>query len=698
MEPASTSDGAEAPALPVYSVNVLQVVRDAQSIHGLKHSDYQRYRQYCSRRLRRIYKGVKFLHGRGRYQKKKLEPENVKEERHIHIPLVQAERAWAHAMELKNQARHYRLSSGVAHVEQEMEPQKRHHLISLLSKAAAHAAELVRLASQRCDARTQLEAEAYSSWMAGSMLLEKESDWEQALARFVRARRLFEELAKVGSYDQQGVCKHFLDQVEPTIRFCQYQISRRGGAAPDPSELLDLRRAAWRRMALGCTDAKRNSGGCAALWRCPLCSALSGAGVGDQLQSKLASLAAVAQAQRAASTSEMTWGGESYPVRDERVRVALHAAQELQSELDSGMEVEGGAEAEDGGASDADARVGLFDRTVNAYTEARAAIRSALQLGTGGADSESVRSELASLDRAVAALTLQLTIRRNLFLAGNAAERLARGQRRALKAGQKAAGQKAKGGERSAKPEDVVRLYETLAANVADLNEVAAEVGGAQGEALMDACSAQLAHFAAARCLYLAHSYLGAGKPREALALFRRAQASAGLILRPGETCTAAEERVREATARHAESSAPDAEAAGQLRQLEAAAGAWALVAAGELAAEAARAQEGVQAGVAGISLGGEAVPGRKRKAAAYLEDSPQEWEPFVEFAGKAVTARIARLPPLPSSVPVRPIVLDAALAHIQLPSLAAHLPKQAAAGSGLVSGVGRLFGWGGGS
>jgi hypothetical protein len=35
----------------------------------------------------------------------------------------------------------------------------------------------------------QLEAEAYSLWMAGSVLLEKESDWEGALARFLRARR-----------------------------------------------------------------------------------------------------------------------------------------------------------------------------------------------------------------------------------------------------------------------------------------------------------------------------------------------------------------------------------------------------------------------------------------------------------------------------------------------------------------------------
>ena len=54
--------------------------------------------------------------------------------------------------------------------------------------AQVHAAELLRLANERCDARTCLEADAYASWMGGNVLLEKESDWEGALGRFLRAR------------------------------------------------------------------------------------------------------------------------------------------------------------------------------------------------------------------------------------------------------------------------------------------------------------------------------------------------------------------------------------------------------------------------------------------------------------------------------------------------------------------------------
>lgn len=145
---------------------------------------------------------------------------------HLHIPLVQAERAWAYAMDLKGQLEDAPAAAAP----------KRQHLVRRLSKAARHAGELVALASARCDARTQvgpgggaghsargrgcrqearvvlwgsppppaaragsppslpllqpvqLEAEAYSLWMAGSVLLEKESDWEGALARFLRAQ------------------------------------------------------------------------------------------------------------------------------------------------------------------------------------------------------------------------------------------------------------------------------------------------------------------------------------------------------------------------------------------------------------------------------------------------------------------------------------------------------------------------------
>ena len=63
------------------SLKVLSLIKDAQQKHGLRHSDYQRYRGYCSRRLRRIRKAVGLVQGEKRkFNKKDVTEEVLKEE------------------------------------------------------------------------------------------------------------------------------------------------------------------------------------------------------------------------------------------------------------------------------------------------------------------------------------------------------------------------------------------------------------------------------------------------------------------------------------------------------------------------------------------------------------------------------------------------------------------------------------------
>jgi hypothetical protein len=545
-------------------------------------------------------------------------------------------------------------------IEQGVEGASRGHLVRRLTKAAAHARELAALAAARCDARSSLEAEAYSAWMAGTLLLERESDWEGAAAAFRRAHDLLEGLLAAGGLEQRATCRHFLDQVEPAVRFCEYQLGRRRGGAPDAAAVL------------------RAAPGPAA----------------DVLASKLAALAAEATAAQAAATSALEWGGETLPVRDERCRVALAAAQELEAGLGGAEGAEGAepmdadAEGAGAGAADVEARVGLFDRTINAYSEARAAVRAAAQLGAQGADAEAQRAELASLGRALHAIELQHTIARNLFLADAAAARLARAQRRALVPGAAGRARDGKDG-RPARPDDVARLFDTLAANATELNELAAEVGGAKGEALMDSCAARVAHFRAARCLYVAHVYLASGQAAQAAALFGRAA-----------------ERAAQAAARYGECAAPDARGAAHVAAAAQQAAAFRAVAAAELRAGQLREAAAAAAGVDGLELGGAAAAPSAAAAAAVggkrgrdeggvLSESLGEWAAFA--GADCPVPRICRIPPPPAMMPVRPIVLDTALMAIEPPSVAHRAPKRAApaAGPAAAGMVGRLFGWG---
>ena len=74
--------------------------------HGLRHGDFQRYRGYCSRRVKRLRKTLNLPQGDRRHYKKRnvtlanLEKPNS-DERFLHIPLMLAERTWSYAMQLR---------------------------------------------------------------------------------------------------------------------------------------------------------------------------------------------------------------------------------------------------------------------------------------------------------------------------------------------------------------------------------------------------------------------------------------------------------------------------------------------------------------------------------------------------------------------------------------------------------------------
>ncbi|XP_013142982.1 PREDICTED: signal recognition particle subunit SRP68 [Papilio polytes] len=145
----------ESKAVKFLSLEIFRVTKDAQQQHGLRHGDYQRYRGYCSRRLRRMRKVLKIPQGdRRHYRRRDVTAAHLNassaENRLLCVPLLQAERAWAHAMQLRQEAN--------------TEPRKKFHLVSRLKKASGHAQTLLQLCeSGACDARTQLEARAYAA-------------------------------------------------------------------------------------------------------------------------------------------------------------------------------------------------------------------------------------------------------------------------------------------------------------------------------------------------------------------------------------------------------------------------------------------------------------------------------------------------------------------------------------------------------
>ncbi|GLT83857.1 hypothetical protein SLE2022_021250 [Rubroshorea leprosula] len=149
-----------------FSINVLQLLKSAQMQHGLRHGDYTRYRS-------------------------------------LHVVLYMAERAWSHAMEKRQ------LPDGP-------NARQRIYLIGRLRKAVKWANLFSYLCAIKGDSRTSLEAEAYASYMKGSLLFEQDQNWDTTLMHFKSAKAVYEELGKYGDVENQALCRERVEELEPT--------------------------------------------------------------------------------------------------------------------------------------------------------------------------------------------------------------------------------------------------------------------------------------------------------------------------------------------------------------------------------------------------------------------------------------------------------------------------------------------------
>ncbi|MCD7457366.1 hypothetical protein HAX54_034963 [Datura stramonium] len=454
---------------PKFSVNVLQLLKSAQMQHGLRFGDYARYRRYCTARLRRLYKSLKFTHGRLKYTKRPISVTMVTEVRFLHLVLYTAERAWSHAMEKKT------LPDGP-------NARQRSYLIGRLRKAVKWASLFQELCSVKGDSRTSLEAEAYAAYMKGSLLFEQDQNWDVALKCFKSARAVYEELGKYGDLENQVLCRERVEELEPSIRYCLHKI---GESNLQTSELVSI-------------------------------GEMEGPAL-DLFKAKLEAAMAEARSQQAASMTEFHWLGNRFPISNAKTRVSILKAQELEKDIH-------------GSAADslpAEKKLVLYDKIFAAYHEARSCIRNDL---VTAANSETVKDELSGLDKAIGAILGQRTIERNQLLVKIAKSKL-----------NKVRDEK---NEKVTKPEELVRLYDLLLQNTADLSDLVSSGRDRKMEevALAEECELKSMVFRAERCFYLAKSYSSAGKRTEAYALYSRARSLADASLMKLQSANAADQ------------------------------------------------------------------------------------------------------------------------------------------------------------
>ncbi|KAL3877845.1 hypothetical protein ACJMK2_035489 [Sinanodonta woodiana] len=429
-----------------FTVGILQITKEAQQQHGLRHGDHQRYRSYCSRRIRRIRKSLHFpLGDKRRVTPKKITVEILKDVRYLHLILFEAERAWGFAMQLKTEAN--------------TEPRKKFHMISRLRKAAQHASELHNLCeSDRCDAQTKLESQAYLAFIKGSVAFELEN-WKIAIESYSNAKTIYEKLASAFTEDLQSLYLQRVSEIEPNIRYCAYNIG-------DESAIKDL------------IKMRRKAGG-------------------DQLSSQIDSLLSQTREKQAATLSEVTWRGRTVPVKNEQVRLFLLNVQESPKEIEK--------------AQGLDNKISIYESLLKQCIDAQQALRDTLQDDQGfkaairGLPVEGKVSNQHYLHSYLTYIKLTKTVDRNLLLIDSLKNFLP--------------GKQMEDGHKITKPQDLVRLYDIIIQNLGEVPNIS---GLEDDTVLEEEMGTRSLGFKAFRCVYIAQSYAAAKKWREAIGLYDR--------------------------------------------------------------------------------------------------------------------------------------------------------------------------------
>ncbi len=451
-------DGEEVAPSPKFSLRILEVVKAAQNQNGLRGAaNYQRYRQYCTRRLHRLRrcKDVRFMYapksGRG-FNGKKITPEIVDQDRYLFVPLFAAERAWSYSLELK------------ANSDAAEEPRKYFHMKRRLAKAAKLSSELLDLCAKCGDERTHLEAQAYSSWMNGNYALTSE-DWEEALQKFSVAQRIYTELSKVGSLSQKDLFSERVEEIDPPMRFCKFNIGLgQGMTKKEHASLLEMR--------LGTTGA---------------------------LQRQIDSVLAEARKQQATSMDSISWLGTQVPLRGAALRQAIIKSHD--SVFNYKQATEDNSEKQDE----------LFTELLNAFDDAMTTLRADMTRikDKGEHNKETLARELSLVRAYIKFAKLKHVLKRN--------EELAQQIESSINDLPVILEEKAEN-PKSSKPEDAVKIYDALM----QYADEAKNVEGVEDDtATSRDLAARSASFRAKRCFFLARAKETSQQWSESFSLYK---------------------------------------------------------------------------------------------------------------------------------------------------------------------------------
>lgn len=378
------------------------------------------------------------------------------DERFLCLPLMLAERAWSYAMQLRQEAN--------------TEPRKRFHLVNKLRRACNYSLQLedLCLASQRLDDKTKLEVKAYVAGMHGNLHFELNL-WQKAAENFKQSQIIYENLIKViqatsGDEELCDLYKAKVEELKPNLRYCAYNMGSKSDAARI-DEVMEIRRT-------------------------------QGAGSLIDLESFKA-----AQIQ-GAKLETIEWRSYKIQIRlPEKVSLFLLSLQDLDKSIEQAKTLQNKIDIIETVLIDCKDSI---QATRDEFLKSDASRKG--EPGNTVTISNNVQLLLAHLNY----IRLIRTLERNLYLVGQTKLNLSLDS---------AVGEGGDATKKGARPQNLTRLYEIIAQNVIELQQIAGlETDKTYQTEIQNLSTA----FKAFRCYYIAMTLVSLFRWKEAVALYER--------------------------------------------------------------------------------------------------------------------------------------------------------------------------------
>ena len=208
------------------NLNILSIIMSYQSQNGIKNKDYERYINFIGKKINKIRRSHKMTQGKKKFTKIEINQDVVTDSKLLLIPLLEAERLWAHGSSYN-----HKLTSVDSIVSK-----WRYSAKEKFFRSTKFAEKLLNIAKSRSDELTTLEAEAYYlSILANYQMFIRK--YNLALENFKKAKEIYLKLINKKDSIEGLVYKDRIKFLTMQIRFCDYNLTSTGNKT---NEIFDL--------------------------------------------------------------------------------------------------------------------------------------------------------------------------------------------------------------------------------------------------------------------------------------------------------------------------------------------------------------------------------------------------------------------------------------------------------------------------